>query len=95
MHRTGKEPKSNNQGNHRIHAIVNNDQAAHQSTVVESSGIINGIKLKILFDTGATDSFISSYALNKCGLAARRQNDFNQVEMASGELQSVGLSVDQ
>eukprot|EP00253_Pinus_taeda_P029921 PITA_29921 len=93
--RTGKEPISNNRGNHRIHAVVNHDQAAHQSTVVESSGIINGIKLKILFDTGATDSFISSYALNKCGLAARRQNDFHQVEMASGELQTVGLSVDQ
>ena len=62
---------------------------------MESSSIINGIKLKILFDIGATDSFISSYALNKCGLAARRQNDFRQVEMASGELQSIDLSVDQ
>lgn len=78
LHRTGKEPISNNQGNHRIHALVNNDQAAHQSTVVESSAIINGIKLKILFDIGATNSFISSYALNKCGLATRRQNDFKR-----------------
>ena len=95
LHRTGKEPIPNTQGNHRIHALVNNNQAAHQSTVVESSGIINGVKLKILFDTSATDSFISSYALNKCGLAAHRQNDFRQVEMASGELQSVDLSVDQ
>eukprot|EP00253_Pinus_taeda_P020588 PITA_20588 len=95
LHRTGKEPISNNRGNHRIHVVVSDDQAAHQSTVVESPGIINGIKLKILFDTGATDSFISSYALKKCGLAARRQNDFHQVEMASGELQTVGLSVDQ
>eukprot|EP00253_Pinus_taeda_P003078 PITA_03078 len=95
MHRAGKEPNSDNRGSHRIHAVVDRDQAAHQSTVVESSGTINGIKLKILFDTGATDSFISSYALNKCGLAARRQNDFHQVEMASGELQTVDLSVDQ
>jgi len=62
---------------------------------VESSGIINDIKLKILFDSGATDSFISSYALNKCGLATHRQNDFHQVEMASGELQTIGFSVDQ
>lgn len=60
---------------------------------MESSGIINGIKLKILFDTGATGSFISSYALNKCGLAARKQNDFRQVEMASGKLQFVDLNV--
>eukprot|EP00253_Pinus_taeda_P004781 PITA_04781 len=95
LHMTGKEPISDNRGNHRIHAVVDHDQATHQSTVVESSGTINGIKLKILFDTGATDSFISSYALNKCGLAARRQDDFHQVEMASGEFQIVGLSVDQ
>eukprot|EP00253_Pinus_taeda_P019389 PITA_19389 len=40
-------------------------------------------------------SFISSYALNKCELATRRQNDFRQVEMASGDLQSINLSVDQ
>eukprot|EP00253_Pinus_taeda_P029424 PITA_29424 len=95
LQRTGKEPISANRSNHRIHAVVNHDQAAHQSTVVESSGIINGVKLKILFETSATDSFISSYALNKFGLATRRQNDFHQVEMASGELQTVGLSVDQ
>ena len=61
---------------------------------MESSGTINGIKLKILFDTGATNSFISSYALNKCGLAACKQDDFRQVEMASGDLQSVELCVE-
>ena len=55
---------------------------------------INGIKLKILFDTDAIDSFISSYTLNKCGLAACKQNDFRQVEMALGELQPVELSVE-
>ena len=82
MHRTGKEPSPNTQGNHRIHAVVNNNQAEHQSIVVESSSTINCIKLQILFDTDATDSFISSYALNKCGLATRKQNNFRQVEMA-------------
>ena len=61
---------------------------------MESLGTINGIKLKILFDTGATDSFISSYSLNKCELAACKQNDFKQIEMASGELQPVELSVE-
>jgi len=95
MYRAGKEPSSNTQGNHRIHVVINNNQATHQSAVVESSGTINDINLKILFDTGATDSFISSYALNKCGLAARKQNNFRQVEMASGELQYVDLSVEE
>lgn len=76
LQRAGKEPIPNTQGNYRIHVVVNNNQAAHQSTVVESSGIINGIKFKMLFDIGATDSFILSYALNKCGLAACKQNNF-------------------
>ena len=61
---------------------------------MEFSDTINGIKLKILFDTDAIDSFISSYTLNKCGLVACKQNDFRQVEMASGELQPVELSVE-
>ena len=45
------------------------ESTEHQSTVVKSSCTINDIKIKILFDTGAFDSFISSYALNKYGLA--------------------------
>eukprot|EP00253_Pinus_taeda_P003939 PITA_03939 len=39
LQRTRKEPISNNRGNHRIHAVIDHDQAAHQSTVVESSGM--------------------------------------------------------
>eukprot|EP00253_Pinus_taeda_P016553 PITA_16553 len=39
MHRTGKEPSSNTQGNHKIYAIVSNNQVAHQSTIVESSAL--------------------------------------------------------
>eukprot|EP00253_Pinus_taeda_P033151 PITA_33151 len=39
LNRTGKEPISNNQGNHRIHAVVGKDQATHQSTIVESSAL--------------------------------------------------------
>ena len=41
-----------------------------------------------------TDSFISPSALEKSGLAAYEHNDFKQVEMASGEKQVVGPSVD-
>eukprot|EP00253_Pinus_taeda_P015287 PITA_15287 len=47
VHRTGKEPISNNQCNHRIHALINNDQAAHQSTVVESSGDLQSVDLSV------------------------------------------------
>jgi hypothetical protein len=79
---------------HHIHAAVNNRQDEHQSMVVESSGTLNHINVKILFDSGATNSFISPSALEKTGLAAYEHDDFKQVEMASGEKQAVGPSVD-
>ena len=41
----------------------------------ESSGMVNNVKLRILFDPGATDSFISPYALDKCGLPAYEHDD--------------------
>jgi hypothetical protein len=80
--------------NHQIYVAVNNRQAEHQSMVVESSGTLNHINVKILFDFGATDSFISPSALEKSGLVAYEHDDFKQVEMASGEKQAVGPSVD-
>jgi hypothetical protein len=49
----------------QIYTAVNNRQEEHQSTVVESSGTLNHINVKILFDSGATDSFISPSALEK------------------------------
>jgi hypothetical protein len=81
-------------GSHQIYTAVNNRQAKHQSTLVESSGTLNHINVKILFDSGATDSFISPSALEKSGLAAYEHDDFKQVEMASGEKQAVGPSID-
>jgi hypothetical protein len=62
--------------------------------MVESSSTLNHINVKILFDSGATDSFISPSALKKSGLEAYTHDEFKQVEMASGEKQAVGPSVD-
>ena len=53
--------------------------------MVESSSTLNHVNVKILFDFGATDSFISPFALEKRGLVACEHDDFKQVEMASGE----------
>ena len=61
--------------------------------MVESSGKVNNVKLKILFDLGATDSFISPYALDKCWLVAYEHDDFESVEMTSEVKQEVGLKV--
>ena len=80
---------------HQIYAAVDNQQFEHQSIMVEISGMINKVKVKILFDSGATDSFISPVALEKCGLAAYEHDDFKQVEMASGIKKVIGPSVDQ
>ena len=81
-------------GSHQIYATVNNRQTKHQSTVVESSGTLNHINVKILFDYGATDSFISPSTLEKSGLAAYEHDDFKQVEMSSGEKHAIGPSID-
>jgi hypothetical protein len=94
MHREGKAPMGRESSSHQIYATVNNRQDEHQSTVVDSSGTLNHINVKILFDSSATDSFISPSALEKSGLASYEHNDFKQVEMASGEKQAVGPSVD-
>jgi hypothetical protein len=81
-------------GRNHIYAAVNNFQAEHQSMVVESSGMLNHINVEILFDSGATDSFISPSSLEKSGLAAYEHDEFKQVEMAFGEKQAVGPSID-
>jgi hypothetical protein len=65
-------------------------QAEHQSMVVESSGTLNHINVKILFDSGATDSSISPSTLKKSGLEAYEHDDFKQVEMASEKKKTSG-----
>jgi hypothetical protein len=52
---------------HQIYIAVNNHEVEHQSMVVESSGTLNHIDVKILFDSGAIDSFISPSALKRVG----------------------------
>jgi hypothetical protein len=62
--------------------------------VVDLLGMLNHVSVKILFDSGATNSFISPCALEKCGLVSYEHDDFKQVKMASGEKQVVGPSID-
>jgi hypothetical protein len=74
---------------HRIHAVVNNRQAEHQSTVLETSGIVADQTLSILIDPGATKSFIFGAALKRIKVKAVEQNEFRFVEMASRAKQKV------
>jgi hypothetical protein len=93
VHNEGKAPMGKESSSHHIYAAVDNRQDEHQSIVVESLGMLNYVNVKILFDSGATDSFISPSALEKSGLEAYEHDDFKQVEMASRRKQVVGPSV--
>jgi hypothetical protein len=78
---------------HRIHAAVNNRQAEHESTVIETSGTIADQTLSILIDPGAIESFIYGAALKIIKVKAVKQDEFSLVEMALGEKQKVGGKV--
>lgn len=74
---------------HMIHAVVQNVQVEHQPIVLEASGKLNGMVVTIFIDPGTIESFISPNSLLKCKLVEIEQNDFDQVEMASGQSQKV------
>lgn len=74
-------------------AAVDNRQAEHQATVIESAGIIQGSLVTVLFDCGATDSFISPFCVECCGLVAISQEVSWEVELASGARVAVSSMV--
>jgi hypothetical protein len=78
---------------HPIHAVVNNHQEEHQSTMLETTGTITDHTLSVLIDPRATESFISGAALKRIKVKAVDQNEFSFVEMASGAKQKVGGKV--
>eukprot|EP00253_Pinus_taeda_P028988 PITA_28988 len=78
---------------HHIQVVVNNHQVKHQSTVLETSGNIDGMSFVILIDPGATDSFISINALSLIKHKATPQYEFKHVEMACGMNRNVGKMV--
>jgi hypothetical protein len=78
---------------HRIHAVVNNRQEEHQSTMLEMIGTVADQTLSILIDLGATESFISGAVLKRIKVKAVEQDEFSFVEMALGAKQKVGGKV--
>jgi hypothetical protein len=57
--------------------VVNNCQAEHQSTVLETSGTIADQTLSILIDPGATERFISGAVLKIIKVKAVEQDEFS------------------
>jgi predicted aspartyl protease len=78
---------------YRIHAMVNNCQVEHYSTVLETSGMISDQHFSILIDPGATESFISSHALKIIKVNEIEQDEFILVELASRAKKKVGGKV--
>ena len=54
--------------------MVDSHQAEHQAIVIEATGSIQGSVVTILFDSRATDSFISPFVVECCGLVAVSQD---------------------
>lgn len=65
-------------------------QADHQGTVIETSGTIRGTSISVLFNSRATDSFISPFLVERCGLVVVKQDSCCQVELASGAKVATG-----
>jgi hypothetical protein len=78
---------------HRILVVVNNCQEEHQSTMLETSGIVTDQTLIILTVLGAAESFVSRAVLKIIKVKAVEQDQFIFVEMASGAKQKVGGTV--
>lgn len=81
----GSEPTVGDAGrSHCVFAAVDNRQSNHQSTVIEASSVLHDSSISILFDSGASNSFISPLVVERCGLMATSQGEKWQVELASG-----------
>jgi hypothetical protein len=78
---------------HQIHATVNNRQAEHRSTVLETSGTVADQTLSILLEPCATESFIFGAMLKRIKVNLVEHDEFSFVEMASGAKQKVGRKV--
>jgi hypothetical protein len=50
---------------HRIHIAMNNHQAEHHTTVLDTSGTIANQTFSILIDPNATNNFISSASIKR------------------------------
>ena len=78
---------------HQIHAVVNNYQVEHHSTVLETWGTVVDQTLSILVDPGATKSFIYGGVLKRIKVKAVEQDEFIFVDIASRAKHKVGGKV--
>ena len=77
--------------NHHIFAILDQKQAEHQNMVIEAQGNTQGMKVSVLFDSRATNSFISSSLVAKSGIPVVKARNKWQVELALGSRVSADI----
>ena len=58
---------------HRVFAVVDNHQVEHQGTIFKAICTLYGISSLVLFDLGASNSFISPSHVQRCGLVETQQ----------------------
>ncbi|XP_059070385.1 uncharacterized protein LOC131860048 [Cryptomeria japonica] len=55
--------------------------AEHQGMVIETAGVLCDIPISVLFDSGASDSVISSSIVEQCGLMSTKQIEDGKLSM--------------
>ena len=74
---------------HRINAALEDQQANHQSAIVEIEGTISNHTISVLIDPGATLSYISPRMVELCQLTRERITKPWLVQLAMGEKRKV------
>ncbi|KAH9293368.1 hypothetical protein KI387_041430, partial [Taxus chinensis] len=76
---------------HKIHAAVADKQAEKQVTPIEVLGKLFGIPVTILFDTGATECFISSKLTSKLKRKAGKMDKSWTVQYGNNSVHTVSM----
>jgi hypothetical protein len=74
---------------HRINAIVDGQQADHQSTIVEVEGNVNNNNISILIDPGDTLSYITPGVVHSNNLKKIKHTKYWLFQIAIGKKRKV------
>jgi len=74
---------------HRINAASEDQQADHQSTIVEIEDTVSNHTISVLIDRGATLSYISPRMVELCQLTRERNTKLSLVQLATGAKRKV------
>jgi hypothetical protein len=73
----------------QIYVALDNNQAAHQASMVEIEGMIINHLVSVLIDPGSNLSYIAPKVVDKCKLQPRKQTKSWLVQLATGTKRKV------